>query len=66
MAHDEPPHQDLRCLQNLLQLFSSLVFKVLMLMHSHMVISQMNIVISQMNMVISHMVISRMNMVDGS
>ena len=27
MAHDEPPHQDLRCLQ--IQLFSSLVVKVL-------------------------------------
>ena len=28
MAHDEPPHQDLRCLQ--IQLFSSLVVKELM------------------------------------
>ena len=27
MAHDEPPHQDLRCLQ--IQLFSSLVVKEL-------------------------------------
>ena len=28
-AHDEPPHQDLRCLQ--IQLFSSLVLKELMI-----------------------------------
>ena len=31
VAHDEPPHQDLRCLQT--QLFSSLIVKELMLIH---------------------------------
>ena len=33
VAHDEPPHQDLRCLQ--IQLFLSLVVKAFLLLNIH-------------------------------